>query len=252
MRRRNPETAELNRALSQMKRQVEESRSESRAVSSCVRFLGDLGYANAQRPEVHNATVERATLRFYVWRDTPFGDDLILAAGPSFAAKVELAGAVSSTPGVGIYIQTHVLGEGDKLPKSVRAASAARASTAARAPRPAAAPRAARARIPRVAAAPRGPEFHVAPLPPRSPRSSAFPASGEALFRSRRSRVSHDPSGDFRSLAAEAAEAERAAQAEASRLAAEARAQSDREAAAVAARGKRALSSFLSFLESAE
>ncbi len=93
------------RAFKRLSREVTSTRSEPAALNAVVRFLAVNGYPNAGVPEQYDTTYDKSTLRFYVWRDSPFGDDLVLATGPSFTSAVNLGSNIESKPGVGVFIK---------------------------------------------------------------------------------------------------------------------------------------------------
>lgn len=100
-------TAPANRRLyTELQGVVRDARTEPAQVNAVARVLAAMGVSDARagKPEVHQTTVERATFRIYVWRDSPFGDHLVLMTGPSFVPRLALAGEVPNTPGAGFYI----------------------------------------------------------------------------------------------------------------------------------------------------
>lgn len=110
---------------------VAESKSEASQVNGVARVLAALGYKKAATPEVHQTNVERSTFRIYLWRDSPFGDHLILATGPSFTPKLALASEVPATAGVGFYIHALVAKDVKALSGASRAAERGAASVSA-------------------------------------------------------------------------------------------------------------------------
>jgi hypothetical protein len=92
---------------------------EQGQVNAVIRALASHGYAAADRPEVHSTTVDRATYRIYLWRDTPYGDHLVLSTGPSFEPALALASQIPADPGVGFYVKALV----DKSPRTLAGAS---------------------------------------------------------------------------------------------------------------------------------
>ena len=92
---------------------------EQGQVNAVIRALASHGYAAADRPEVHSTTVDRSTYRIYLWRDTPYGDHLVLSTGPSFEPALALASQIPSEPGVGFYVKALV----DKSPRTLAGAS---------------------------------------------------------------------------------------------------------------------------------
>jgi hypothetical protein len=92
---------------------------EQGQVNAVIRALASHGYAAADRPEVHSTTVDRSTYRIYLWRDTPYGDHLVLSTGPSFEPALALASQIPSEPGVGFYVKALV----DKSPRTLTGAS---------------------------------------------------------------------------------------------------------------------------------
>lgn len=110
---------------------VADAKSEQAQVNGVARVLAAMGYKNAAFPEVHQTNVERSTFRIYLWRDSPFGDHLVLATGPSFVPKLALAGDVQATPGVGFYIHALVAKDARTLAGAGRAAERGAASVSA-------------------------------------------------------------------------------------------------------------------------
>ena len=102
---------------------VAESKSEQSQVNGVARVLAALGYSKAADPEVHQTTVDRSTFRVYLWRNTPFGDHLVLATGPSFVPKLALASEVPAEPGVGFYIRALVTKDARTLAGAGRTAA---------------------------------------------------------------------------------------------------------------------------------
>jgi len=92
---------------------------EQGQVNAVIRALASHGYAAADRPEVHSTTVDRSTYRIYLWRDTPYGDHLVLSTGPSFEPALALASQIPADPGVGFYVKALV----DKSPRTLAGAS---------------------------------------------------------------------------------------------------------------------------------
>jgi hypothetical protein len=92
-------------AFKRLQREVKNTRSEMAALNAVVRMLAVHGQTNAGVPEQHTTNYDRSTLRFYIWRDTPFGDDVVLSTGPSFESSVMMSRNIASTPGVGVYVR---------------------------------------------------------------------------------------------------------------------------------------------------
>ena len=98
-------------AFKRLKRSVESTKTPAAQVNEIVRFLHAHSYAKAAAPE--GAEVWAATkagerpskLMFFIWLDTPFGDDLVLMTGPSYTPRVVLGASIPSSPGVGVYVQ---------------------------------------------------------------------------------------------------------------------------------------------------
>ena len=117
--------------LKELSAAVADSKSEQSQVNGVVRVLSALGYKGAGSPEVHQTTVDRSTFRVYLWRDSPFGDHLILATGPSFVPKLALASDVPAEPGVGVYVRALVSKDARTLAGAGRMAERAASSHAA-------------------------------------------------------------------------------------------------------------------------
>lgn len=119
---------------------VLDTRTEQAAVNETMRTLAGLGMSRAaiQSPEVHETRYDGSVLRIYLWRATPYQDDLVLAAGPSFTSKVALGEEIPASNEVGIFIRGILL---DQKPRSLRASDKVldreerRASKAATPPR---------------------------------------------------------------------------------------------------------------------
>ncbi len=62
--------------------EVAEKASEKAQVNAVVAALSAMGYRKAASPEVSQTSVDRSTYRIYLWRETPFGDHVVLATGP--------------------------------------------------------------------------------------------------------------------------------------------------------------------------
>jgi hypothetical protein len=124
MARRNP-----GPSFESLERAVKGAASESAQVNVIVRALAGMGMGGAENPEVHTTSVDRATYRVYIWRDTPFHDAVVLGTGPSFNPEVRLGAQIPSVPGVGIYIRAKL---DSKKPRTLagagRAASRVRAA----------------------------------------------------------------------------------------------------------------------------
>jgi chemotaxis protein histidine kinase CheA len=97
-------------AFLRLKRTVEGTATVGAQLNEVARFLAGHGYAKSHDPvgrETWAASKpgERpAKLQFYVWLDTPFGDDLVLSTGPSFKPALALGSSIPKDPGVGIYV----------------------------------------------------------------------------------------------------------------------------------------------------
>lgn len=106
-----------------LKREVAGTASEQGQVNAVARALASHGYAKAGHPEVSTTSVDRSTFRIYLWRDTPFGDHLVLSTGPSFEPALALASQIPAEPGVGFYVRALV----DEHPRTLAGASRAAA-----------------------------------------------------------------------------------------------------------------------------
>jgi hypothetical protein len=97
------------------------TKTEQAAANEIMRSLAALGMARAsiQSPEVFETRYDGSVLRIYVWRDTPYQDDVVLAAGPSFTSKVALGQSIPATNEVGLFIRGVLL---DRKPRSLRSA----------------------------------------------------------------------------------------------------------------------------------
>jgi hypothetical protein len=105
-------------AFLRMKKAVERTATTTGQVNEVVRTLAAHGYRKADDPHVEEAYFEKgAKMQFFVWDDTPFGDDVVLATGPSFKPRVALGSQIKPAPGVGIYVQSMIA----KLKTGVRA-----------------------------------------------------------------------------------------------------------------------------------
>lgn len=100
---------------------VQNLKSPQSQLNAVARILHIKGYAASQalKPELHETSVDGSKLLVYVWRDTPFGDDVVLATGPSFEAKLALGSDIRTEPGVGFYVQA-VLSKSPKVLPSSR------------------------------------------------------------------------------------------------------------------------------------
>lgn len=86
---------------------VEKPKSEQAQLSAAVNFLVNRGVAPevAAKPEVFAGTIEGgATMRIYVWRDSPFGDSVVLATGRMILPAVRLGRDIPEEPGDGFYL----------------------------------------------------------------------------------------------------------------------------------------------------
>lgn len=96
------------------KRVVESIKSPQGQIREVARILHSHRYAKSHEPLMQETWLavkagERPSkMMFYIWLDTPFGDDLILATGPSFEPKLALASQIPKEPGVGIYVNSLV------------------------------------------------------------------------------------------------------------------------------------------------
>lgn len=96
---------------------ISEAKSVQAQVNTIARVLYLDGYdaQKALHPECHETAIDGSKYLVYVWRDTPFGDHLVLTTGPSFVPKVALAGQIPAEPGVGVYVRA-VLTKGKVQP----------------------------------------------------------------------------------------------------------------------------------------
>ena len=101
-------TAGTGSSFEQLRKAVVAAASEAAQLNLVVRVLAGAGYADAADPGIYSTTVDRSTLRFYVWKNTPFGDHVILATGPSFEPSLALAADVPNEISPGIYVQAMV------------------------------------------------------------------------------------------------------------------------------------------------
>lgn len=110
--------------------EVAQRASESAQINAVVSALAAMGYANAATPEVSQTSVDRSTYRIYLWRDTPFGDHIVLATGPSFEPSLLMAREIPNTPQTpGFYVHA-LIAQGDVKALSGAARAARGASTA--------------------------------------------------------------------------------------------------------------------------
>lgn len=153
--RRNPdggrESAGTDSSFAQLQRAVHGTASEQGQLNLVARVLAGKGYARAGHPEVHNTTIDRSTFRIYIWRDTPFGDHVLLATGPSFEPKLALASQVPAEPGVGVYVKAIV----DKSAAAKRLTGGAERTATRATPKPTPAAEAAAERVARKVRAPK-------------------------------------------------------------------------------------------------
>lgn len=119
-----------NSVLSALKAEVAGKASEQSQVNSVVRALAAAGYSKAATPEVHTTSIDRSTYRIYLWRETPFGDHLILATGPSFEPSLLLGKEIPTHTEPGFYVHA-VIAQGEVKPLAGAARAAARTMTAA-------------------------------------------------------------------------------------------------------------------------
>jgi hypothetical protein len=102
----------------QLQSEVAEKASEKAQVNAVVAALSAMGHRNAASPEVSQTSVDRSTYRIYLWRETPFGDHVVLATGPSFEPSLLLAKSIPATPNTpGFYVHA-LIAEGDVKPLS--------------------------------------------------------------------------------------------------------------------------------------
>lgn len=127
---------------------VTAARSEQAAVNEILRTLQALGMARAlvQTPEVHETRYDGSTLRLYVWRDTPYQDDIVLAAGPQFQSKIALGETIPVTNEVGLFIKGVLMDRRVRTLADAEAMLAKAEARAARAAEKAAAPKRPRGR----------------------------------------------------------------------------------------------------------
>lgn len=95
----------ISSALTLLREHVKDRKSESAQAALVAQVLGGMGYRN--KPEVHTLPLERgASMRIYLWTDTPFGDSLVLVTGPSVAPEVLLGKEIPTAPTArGFYIK---------------------------------------------------------------------------------------------------------------------------------------------------
>jgi hypothetical protein len=117
--------------FSALQSEVAGKASEKSQVNAVVAALAAQGYANAAHPEVSQTSVDRSTYRLYLWRDTPFGDHVVLATGPSFEPSLLLASKIPATPNTpGFFIHAQIA-EGAVKTLSGAARAASRTASAA-------------------------------------------------------------------------------------------------------------------------
>lgn len=98
--------------------EVAEKASEKAQVNAVVAALSAMGYRKAASPEVSQTSVDRSTYRIYLWRETPFGDHVVLATGPSFEPSLLLAKSIPASPNTpGFYVHA-LIAEGNVKPLS--------------------------------------------------------------------------------------------------------------------------------------
>lgn len=87
----------ISSALTLLREHVKDRKSESAQAALVAQVLGGMGYRN--KPEVHTLPLEHgASMRIYLWTDTPFGDSLVLVTGPSVAPEVLLGKEIPAAP----------------------------------------------------------------------------------------------------------------------------------------------------------
>ena len=86
---------------------IARTKSEQSAVNEIMRTLAALGMSRAQiqSPEVYETRYDGSVLRIYVWRDTPYKDDVVLCAGPSFASRAALGKSIPASNEVDLFIR---------------------------------------------------------------------------------------------------------------------------------------------------
>ena len=93
--------------------EVDEKASEKAQVNAVIAALSAMGYRKAASPEVSQTSVDRSTYRIYLWRETPFGDHVVLATGPSFEPSLLLASKIPAAPNTpGFYVHA-LIADGD-------------------------------------------------------------------------------------------------------------------------------------------
>lgn len=251
-------------AFSRLAAAVHRLAGEESAVSEVLRTLIALDMARSAvtHPEVYETRYQGAVLRIYVWRDTPYGSEVVLATGPQFENKVALGSAIKPTNEVGLFIHGVLR---DTTPSSLYKAESV-ASRAERRAKGLTGKRPRRSTVveetPSASASASGAakaaeqavqalEKAEKPKRGRKPKSTAK-VEAHATAAVEAAQAAAEAEAIAKQAEAEAREAARKAQAEADALAAEARAAKDREAQEEVSRAKRAAAAFLSFLDEAE
>jgi hypothetical protein len=126
----NPRSRQATTDFNALQAEIAQRASESAQINAVVSALAAMGYANAATPEVSQTSVDRSTYRIYLWRDTPFGDHLVLATGPSFEPSLLLASTIPNAPQTpGFYVHA-LIAQGDVKALSGASRAARGASTA--------------------------------------------------------------------------------------------------------------------------
>jgi len=255
-------------AFGRLDRTVRSIKTVTAQVNEVLRVLDSHGYRRS--PEIQEGWVTAKVgehpvkMQFFVWLDTPYGDDVILATGPSVEPWIGLGASVPKTP-VGMYVTTLLAqaggkgsGSGGTRAKSERAedSSRQRAKTGSGA----STVKPGRAKTPSAGKAASAPPPPMKSIPHRAPDRSVdlVRARGEdraaASMRERAKEAQRKAQERIRAAEEqraleEAAAAALEAQEQAARVAAEARAAGERKVAQKAEAAKREAAEFLQFLE---
>lgn len=116
----HPEVSHMRHSMNpdrfrQLQSEVAEKSSEKAQVNAVIAALSAMGYRGAASPEVSQTSVDRSTYRIYLWRETPFGDHVVLATGPSFEPSLLLASKIPASPNTpGFYVHALIAEGGVK------------------------------------------------------------------------------------------------------------------------------------------
>ena len=116
----HPEVSHMRHSMNpdrfrQLQSEVAEKSSEKAQVNAVIAALSAMGYRGAASPEVSQTSVDRSTYRIYLWRETPFGDHVVLATGPSFEPSLLLASKIPAAPNTpGFYVHALIAEGGVK------------------------------------------------------------------------------------------------------------------------------------------